>query len=390
MLVAAGLAGRPGGAVGGGGGRDLRRPLRVGRGRVHRPPRPSRAPRAHRHHRPRRVGGGHRRRGRRHHGRLGPGRLRADRHGAHRRAVVGLLRPGGRGRRGRPGGRRGRGPGPAGPDVYSYLHIPLVLGVVFAAVGIHEALVHPGEPLDPVFAAAFAGASSSTSAGWPPSGSAGAPAREPPAWWRWPWPPSWCRWAAEIDALARRRSSPPRSWGWPSPRNHAAGCLNRRRDPGYPRRGLHVEKAWTDDVLRAARLHPHPQRVGGLRRRLGRGGPHGPGHGPAPAVVRGPGGPRAAGGDGRGPGAARPDAAAAGGRAAGGRRRATRHRPALRAPGQAAAVLGLAGGPRPGSRSSRRPALRPGRGRRRRLDLLGDHGAGGRAGGRHRTAAAWS
>ena len=42
-------------------------------------------------------------------------------------------------------------------DVYSYLHIPLVLGVVFAAVGIHEALVHPGEPLDPVFAATFAG-----------------------------------------------------------------------------------------------------------------------------------------------------------------------------------------------------------------------------------------
>jgi low temperature requirement protein LtrA len=42
-------------------------------------------------------------------------------------------------------------------DVYSYLHIPLVLGVVLAAVGIHEALVHPDEPLDPVFAAAFAG-----------------------------------------------------------------------------------------------------------------------------------------------------------------------------------------------------------------------------------------
>jgi low temperature requirement protein LtrA len=41
-------------------------------------------------------------------------------------------------------------------DVYSYLHIPLVLGVVFAAVGIHEVLVHPGERLDPVFAAAFA------------------------------------------------------------------------------------------------------------------------------------------------------------------------------------------------------------------------------------------
>ena len=42
-------------------------------------------------------------------------------------------------------------------DVYSYLHIPLVLGIVFAAVGLHEALVHPGDPLDPVFAACFAG-----------------------------------------------------------------------------------------------------------------------------------------------------------------------------------------------------------------------------------------
>jgi low temperature requirement protein LtrA len=42
-------------------------------------------------------------------------------------------------------------------DVYSYLHIPLVLGVVYAAVGIHEALVRPNEPLDPVFAGAFAG-----------------------------------------------------------------------------------------------------------------------------------------------------------------------------------------------------------------------------------------
>jgi low temperature requirement protein LtrA len=42
-------------------------------------------------------------------------------------------------------------------DVYSYLHVPLVLGVVFAAVGIHEALLHRAEPLDPVFAGAFAG-----------------------------------------------------------------------------------------------------------------------------------------------------------------------------------------------------------------------------------------
>jgi low temperature requirement protein LtrA len=42
-------------------------------------------------------------------------------------------------------------------DLYSYLHVPLVLGIVFAAVGIHEALAHSDEPLDPVFAGAFAG-----------------------------------------------------------------------------------------------------------------------------------------------------------------------------------------------------------------------------------------
>jgi low temperature requirement protein LtrA len=40
-------------------------------------------------------------------------------------------------------------------DVYSYLHIPLVLGVVLSAVGIHEALAHPGDPLDPVVAGAL-------------------------------------------------------------------------------------------------------------------------------------------------------------------------------------------------------------------------------------------
>jgi low temperature requirement protein LtrA len=42
-------------------------------------------------------------------------------------------------------------------DVYSYLHIPLVLGIVMAAVGIHDALVHADEPLDPLVAAALAG-----------------------------------------------------------------------------------------------------------------------------------------------------------------------------------------------------------------------------------------
>jgi low temperature requirement protein LtrA len=42
-------------------------------------------------------------------------------------------------------------------DVYSYLHVPLVLGIVFAAVGIHEVLAHSDAPLDPVFAFAYAG-----------------------------------------------------------------------------------------------------------------------------------------------------------------------------------------------------------------------------------------
>jgi low temperature requirement protein LtrA len=42
-------------------------------------------------------------------------------------------------------------------DIYSYLHVPLVLGIVFAAVGIHEVLLHRDEPLDPVFAGAFGG-----------------------------------------------------------------------------------------------------------------------------------------------------------------------------------------------------------------------------------------
>jgi low temperature requirement protein LtrA len=42
-------------------------------------------------------------------------------------------------------------------DIYSYLHVPLVLGIVFAAVGIHEVLAHADEPLDPVFAGAYGG-----------------------------------------------------------------------------------------------------------------------------------------------------------------------------------------------------------------------------------------
>jgi low temperature requirement protein LtrA len=40
-------------------------------------------------------------------------------------------------------------------DVYSYLHIPLVFGIVLAAVGLHEALAEPVEPLAGVFGVAL-------------------------------------------------------------------------------------------------------------------------------------------------------------------------------------------------------------------------------------------
>jgi low temperature requirement protein LtrA len=42
-------------------------------------------------------------------------------------------------------------------DAYSYLHVPLVFGIVLTAVGLHEAVVHPGDGLDPVVAVAFGG-----------------------------------------------------------------------------------------------------------------------------------------------------------------------------------------------------------------------------------------
>ena len=42
-------------------------------------------------------------------------------------------------------------------DVYSYLHLPLVVGIELAAVGIHEVLIHPKEHLDDVFAFALLG-----------------------------------------------------------------------------------------------------------------------------------------------------------------------------------------------------------------------------------------
>jgi low temperature requirement protein LtrA len=42
-------------------------------------------------------------------------------------------------------------------DVFSYLHIPIVLGVVLTAVGIKQTLAHSGDPLDTVTAVALGG-----------------------------------------------------------------------------------------------------------------------------------------------------------------------------------------------------------------------------------------
>ena len=42
-------------------------------------------------------------------------------------------------------------------DVYSYLHFPLVAGIVLAALGLHEVLEHPEDPLKEVPAFALLG-----------------------------------------------------------------------------------------------------------------------------------------------------------------------------------------------------------------------------------------
>jgi low temperature requirement protein LtrA len=53
---------------------------------------------------------------------------------------------------------------PAGPernrlarDSYTYLHFPMVAGIVLAALGVHEVLAHVDEPLDAVYATALLG-----------------------------------------------------------------------------------------------------------------------------------------------------------------------------------------------------------------------------------------
>ena len=42
-------------------------------------------------------------------------------------------------------------------DSYSYLHLPMVAGIIFAALGIEQTLAHVGEPLDTIPAVALCG-----------------------------------------------------------------------------------------------------------------------------------------------------------------------------------------------------------------------------------------
>src|ERR687897_2978313 len=52
---------------------------------------------------------------------------------------------------------RGEGGGGRGPDSYAYLHLPMVAGIVFAALGVEETLAHVGEPLGMIPAVALCG-----------------------------------------------------------------------------------------------------------------------------------------------------------------------------------------------------------------------------------------
>ena len=164
-----------------------------------------------------------------------------------------------------------------------------MLGIVFAAVGIHEALAHSDEPLDPVFAGAFAGGVALVFAGL-----AAIRVRRGDRAGR--------RFLAavavslamivigrEIDAvatvavLAWSRSLSP-SAGHPHAKWLNQTCDPRRRRRRQPRRpGLGRRHR-----PGPARLHPHPQRVRRVRRRLGRGRAHGPRHRAATRLVPAP------------------------------------------------------------------------------------------------------
>ena len=205
------------------------------------------------------------------------------------------------------------------------------------------------------------------------------------------WTPFTCGSAAEVIAAShahgrgRATTFGPGFVPWHGP-GHPE-WLNRRRDPRRRhRRCARRPLLGRRHRLRAARLHPHPQRVGGVRREWDEAGHMAQATDLLRDWCQRHVDEHLDGGQGRGAAARRPHAAAPRRRAprpaSGGRRR---HRAALRPPRQAAAVLGLARGPRPvGAGRRRRPPLRPGRRRRRLLDVRGDHGPRGGAGGRRR------
>ena len=99
-------------------------------------------------------------------------------------------------------------------DVYSYLHVPLVLGIVFAAVGIHEVLAHTpsrstrcspgllrGRGALLRRAGGHPGAPGDRPGGPCLAAVAGRPGADP-------------RRPADVDALVTTSPSPPSPWGW--------------------------------------------------------------------------------------------------------------------------------------------------------------------------------
>jgi low temperature requirement protein LtrA len=57
-------------------------------------------------------------------------------------------------------------------DSYSYLHLPMVAGIIFVALGIKQTLAHVGDPLGTIPAFALCGGVALTSSGTTPSGCA--------------------------------------------------------------------------------------------------------------------------------------------------------------------------------------------------------------------------
>ena len=106
-----------------------------------------RAPRPDRDHRARRVDRGDRR-GRAGRRRRGRGRGRGARDRRRRRALVALLRRRRAGGRAAPGERRapGRERNEIARDSFSYLHFPMVAGIVLLALGMKKTLAHVERP----------------------------------------------------------------------------------------------------------------------------------------------------------------------------------------------------------------------------------------------------